>query len=118
MSAGTGVANPAVPETAVVSATGERTGIQAGPAVFPEEAGSAAGAVSGRAGDFVFSGGLPAGTADVVPAFSGTTAGFSVSHCPPMAAINATLAVNWRFRISHSVFSAEMRLFWATSNCK
>ena len=56
MSAGTGVANPAVPETAVVSATGERTGIQAGPAVFPEEAGSAAGAVSGRAGDFVFSG--------------------------------------------------------------
>ena len=43
MSAGTGVANPAVPETAVVSATGERTGIQAGPAVFPEETGSAAG---------------------------------------------------------------------------
>ena len=41
-----------------------------------------------------------------------------VSHWPPMAAIRPTLLVNWRLRISQRVFSAEIRLFSATSRSR
>lgn len=50
MSAGTGVANPGCAGNGVVSATGEWTGIQAGPAVFPDETGSAARSRIGQGG--------------------------------------------------------------------